>query len=138
MQGLGLPSWTADLRPGLFFDTDGRAYVVTSASTDGTITLLTRSEDLKQVTNARKIHYIKGRRRRACLKPRRRLLPLQRRALAARHEHLRGSRSLDGPWFIESIQHRRDRWPPGAIVELADGPLWGFVMQDQLAIGRHP
>ena len=42
--------------PGLFFDTDGKAYVVTSASTDGTITLLSLSEDLKQVTNARKIH----------------------------------------------------------------------------------
>ena len=47
------------------------------------------------------------------------------------------SRSLDGPWeTIESINTAETGGHQGAIVELADGRWWGFVMQDKPAIGR--
>lgn len=122
--------------PGLFFDTDGKAYVVTSASTDGTITLLTLSEDLKQVTNARKIHYIKGAEGVHVLK-RDGVYYLFNAVPWRLGMSISRSRSLDGPWeTIESINTAETGGHQGAIVELADGRWWGFVMQDQPAIGR--
>ncbi|MCE4556522.1 glycoside hydrolase 43 family protein [Pelomonas cellulosilytica] len=122
--------------PALFFDTDGQAYIATSVSSDGTITLLTLSADLRQVTDARKIHYIRGAEGSKLIKrdgtyylfnaiPRRLGMSISR------------ARSLQGPWeTIDSINTAQTGGHQGAIVDLADGRWWGFVMQDQPTIGR--
>src|SRR5689334_5491817 len=46
--------------PGLFIDTDGKAYIVTSIGSDGTVTLLSLNADLSAVVDARVIHFNKG------------------------------------------------------------------------------
>lgn len=122
--------------PALFFDTDGQAYIATSVGSDGTITLLTLSEDLRRVTDARRIHYIPGAEGSKLIRregmyylfnaiPRRLAMTVSR------------ARSLQGPWeTIDSIDTAHTGGHQGAIVDLADGRWWGFVMQDQPAIGR--
>ena len=122
--------------PGLFFDIDGQAYIVTAAGHDGTITLLTLSADLTRIVDSRVIHYIRG---------------AEGSKLVRRGEHyylfsavprrlamsISRARALHGPWeTVESIDSHRTGGHQGAIVELADGRWWGFVMQDKGAIGR--
>ncbi|RZL28114.1 MAG: glycosyl hydrolase, partial [Rubrivivax sp.] len=122
--------------PALFFDTDGQPYLATSIGSDGAITLLTLSADLRRVTASRQIHYIAGAEGSKLIKrdgmyylfnaiPRRLAMTVSR------------ARSLPGPWeTVNSIDTARTGGHQGAIVDLADGRWWGFVMQDQPAIGR--
>ncbi len=122
--------------PGLFFDADGSAYIATAIGSDGTVTLLSLNKDLTQVTDARKVHYIQGAEGSKLVRrgdwyylfnaiPRRLAMTISR----ARHLH--------GPWeTVPSINSAETGGHQGAIVDLADGRWWGFVMQDKPAIGR--
>lgn len=122
--------------PGLFFDADGRAYIATAIGSDGSITLLSLSDDLTRVTESRQIHYIAGAEGSKLVRrgdwyylfnavPRRLGMAISR------------ARRLQGPWeTITSIDSATSGGHQGAIVDLADGRWWGFVMQDRPAIGR--
>ncbi len=122
--------------PALFFDTDGRAYIATAIGSDGTVTLLSLSADLTRVTETRQIHHIPGAEGSKLVRrgdwiylfnavPRRLAMTISR------------ARALTGPWeTIHAIDSATSGGHQGAIVDLADGRWWGFVMQDKPAIGR--
>lgn len=123
--------------PGLFFDDDGTGYIVTAEGSDGTVTLLTLNADYSAVKQARVILYNEGAEGSHLLKrngwyylfnavPRRLSMTISR------------ARSLDGPWEIRRSISTRDGTGghQGALVDLADGRWFGFVMYDAGAIGR--
>ncbi len=121
--------------PALFFDDDGKGYIATASSADGTITLLSLNADLTAVTSARKIHYIKGAEGSKLIKrggwyylfnaiPRRLALTVSR------------ARSLTGPWETRDQIDDTTGGHQGALVDLPDGGWYGFVMRDAGAIGR--
>lgn len=122
--------------PALFFDADGSAYIATSIGSDGAITLLSLDKSLTRITDARKVHYIAGAEGSKLIRrgdwyylfnavPRRLAMTISR------------ARALTGPWeTINAIDSATSGGHQGAIVDLADGRWWGFVMQDKPAIGR--
>ncbi|PIB94734.1 glycosyl hydrolase [Caulobacter sp. FWC2] len=121
--------------PALFFDDDGKAYIATASSADGTTTLLTLSADLTKVTDARKIHYIRGAEGSKLIKrngwyyifnsiPRRLALTVSR------------ARSLTGPWETRDQIDDTTGGHQGALVDLPGGGWYGFVMRDSGAVGR--
>jgi len=122
--------------PALFFDRDGSAFIATAIGSDGTVTLLSLDKSLSQVTEARKVHYIPGAEGSKLVRrgdwyylfnaiPRRLAMTISR------------ARALTGPWeTINAIDSATSGGHQGAIVDLADGRWWGFVMQDKPSIGR--
>jgi len=121
--------------PALFFDDDGKGYIATASSADGTITLLSLNADLTAVSSAQKIHYIKGAEGSKLIKrggwyylfnaiPRRLALTVSR------------ARSLTGPWETRDQIDDTTGGHQGALVDLPDGGWYGFVMRDAGAIGR--
>jgi beta-xylosidase len=121
--------------PALFFDDDSKAYIATASSADGTTTLLTLSADLTKVTDARKIHYIRGAEGSKLIKrdgwyyifnsiPRRLALTVSR------------ARSLTGPWETRDQIDDTTGGHQGALVDMPGGGWYGFVMLDAGAIGR--
>ena len=121
--------------PGLFIEPDGRAYLATASTADGTITLLTLDAALAHVTDARKIHYIKGAEgskiiRRGAYYYMFNALP-PRLALSVSR-----ARSLFGPWETRDQIDDKTGGHQGALVDLPDGGWFGFVMEDSGAIGR--
>ena len=121
--------------PGLFIEPDGRAYLATASTADGTITLLTLDATLAHVTDARRIHYIKGAEgskiiRRGDYYYLFNALP-PRLALSVSR-----SRSLFGPWETRDQIDDKSGGHQGALVDLPDGRWFGFVMEDSGAIGR--
>jgi beta-xylosidase len=121
--------------PGLFIEPDGRAYLATASTADGTITLLTLDRELARVTDARKVHYIKGAEGSKILRrgdyyylfnalPPRLALSVSR------------SRSLFGPWETRDQIDDKTGGHQGALVDLPDGRWFGFVMEDSGAVGR--
>ena len=121
--------------PGLFIEPDGRAYLATASTADGTITLLTLDAALAHVTDGRKIHYIKGAEgskiiRRGAYYYLFNALP-PRLALSVSR-----SRSLFGPWETRDQIDDKTGGHQGALVDLPDGRWFGFVMEDSGAIGR--
>ncbi|SEN07023.1 Beta-xylosidase [Sphingomonas gellani] len=121
--------------PGLFIEPDGRAYLATASTADGTITLLTLDAALAHVTDARRIHYIKGAEgskivRRGTYYYLFNALP-PRLALSVSR-----SRSLFGPWETRDQIDDRTGGHQGALVDLPDGRWFGFVMEDSGPVGR--
>lgn len=121
--------------PGLFFDTDGSAYIMTSVGSDGTNTLLRLDRDLRTVTAKRVVHYNKGAEGSKIVKrgdfyymfnaiPRRLGMTVSR------------AKSLFGPWETRDQIDDKTGGHQGAIVDLPDGTDYGFVMTDAGAIGR--
>lgn len=121
--------------PALFFDDDGKGYIATASSADGTITLLSLNADLSAVTSAQKIHYYRGAEGSKLIKrgdwyylfnaiPRRLALTVSR------------ARSLTGPWETRDQIDDTTGGHQGALVDLPDGGWYGFVMRDAGAIGR--
>lgn len=121
--------------PALFFDDDGKGYIATASSADGTITLLSLNADLTTVSSAQKIHYIKGAEGSKLIKrngwyylfnaiPRRLALTVSR------------ARSLTGPWETRDQIDDTTGGHQGALVDLPDGGWYGFVMRDSGAVGR--
>ncbi|MBO9560326.1 MAG: glycoside hydrolase 43 family protein [Caulobacter sp.] len=121
--------------PGLFIDTDGKAYVATSIGSDGTIRLLNLNANLTAVTGEQKIHYVKGAEGSKLIKrgdwyylfnaiPRRLALTVSR------------AKSLMGPWETRDQIDDTTGGHQGALVDLPDGGWYGFVMRDAGAIGR--
>lgn len=121
--------------PGLFIDTDGKAYIFTSIGSDGTIRLLSLNADLTAVTDDRKIHYFRGAEGSKVIKrdgwyylfnaiPRRLGLTVSR------------ARSLTGPWETRDQIDDKTGGHQGALVDLPGGGWYGFVMLDAGAIGR--
>lgn len=121
--------------PGLFFDTDGSAYIMTSVGSDGTNTLLSLDRDLRTVTDKRVVYYNKGAEGSKLVKrgdfyymfnaiPRRLGMTVSR------------AKSLFGPWETRDQIDDKTGGHQGAIVDLPDGTDYGFVMVDAGAIGR--
>jgi beta-xylosidase len=121
--------------PGLLIEPDGRAYLATASTADGTITLLTLDRTLSRVTDARRIHYIKGAEGSKIIRrggwyylfnalPPRLALSVSR------------ARSLFGPWETRDQIDDRTGGHQGALVDLPDGRWFGFVMEDSGAVGR--
>lgn len=121
--------------PGLFIEPDGRGYIATASTADGTITLLTLSKDFRSVTASQKIHYIKGGEGSKIIKrgdwyymfnsiPPRLGLTVSR------------ARSLFGPWETRNQIDDKSGGHQGALVDLPDGRWFGFVMVDAGSIGR--
>ncbi len=121
--------------PGLLIEPDGRAYLATASTADGTITLLTLDKDLAHVTASQKVHYIKGAEgskiiRRGAYYYLFNALPPRLGLTVSR------SRSLFGPWETRDQIDDKTGGHQGALVDLPDGRWFGFVMEDSGAIGR--
>ena len=121
--------------PALFIEPDGRAYIATSGGWDGTVTLLELSSDLKTVTSARKVHYYKGAEGSKLVKRGEyyylfNALPSKLALVVSR------AKSLYGPWETRTQIDDRSGGHQGALVDLADGSWYGFVMVDAGPIGR--
>lgn len=121
--------------PALHFEPDGRAFIATSGGWDGTVTLLELSRDLTRVTDARKIHYYKGAEgsklvRRGDYYYLFNALPSKLALVVSR------AKSLHGPWETRPQIDDRSGGHQGALVDLADGSWYGFVMVDAGPIGR--
>ncbi len=121
--------------PGLFIEPDGKAYLATASTADGTITLLTLDAGLAHVTASQKVHYIKGAEgskiiRRGAYYYMFNALP-PRLALSVSR-----SRSLFGPWETRDQIDDTTGGHQGALVEMPGGRWFGFVMEDSGAIGR--
>ncbi|MBO9707920.1 MAG: glycoside hydrolase 43 family protein [Caulobacter sp.] len=121
--------------PGLFIDTDGKAYIATSIGSDGAVRLLNLNADLTAVTGEQQIHYVQGAEGSKLIKrgewyylfnaiPRRLALTVSR------------ARSLTGPWETREQIDDTTGGHQGALVDLPDGGWYGFVMRDAGAIGR--
>ncbi len=121
--------------PGLFFDDDGSAYIATASSSDGTETLLSLDPTLRRITARRVIHYTKGAEGSKLVRrgkyyylfnaiPHRLGLTVSR------------ATALAGPWETRNQIDDTSGGHQGAIVDLADGSDYGFVMIDAGAIGR--
>lgn len=121
--------------PGFFIDDDGKGYIATASTADGTITLLTLNADFTRVVDSRKIHYIKGAEGSHIVKrngwyylfnaiPPRLGLTVSR------------AKSLFGPWETHDQIDDKTGGHQGAIVDLPDGRDFGFVMVDAGSIGR--
>lgn len=121
--------------PGLFFDTDGKAYIFSSIGGDGTVTLLSLNEDLSKVTDAKKIYYYKGMEGSKVIKKDGwyylfNAVPSHLAMVVSR------SRNLNGPWETHDQINDKTGGHQGALVDLPDGNWYGFVMRDSGAIGR--
>jgi len=121
--------------PGLFIEPDGRAYLATASTADGTITLLTLDATLSRVTDARKIHYIKGAEgskiiRRGAYYYLFNAIPPRLGLTVSR------AKSLFGPWETRNQIDDTSGGHQGALVDLPDGGWFGFVMEDSGAVGR--
>lgn len=121
--------------PGLFFDTDGKAYLFTSGGWDGTLTLLTLNSDLSRVEDAAQIYYNKGAEgskviRRGDWYYLFNAIPSRLGMTVSR------ARSLKGPWETRNQIDDTTGGHQGALVDLPDGSWYGFVMVDAGAIGR--
>jgi beta-xylosidase len=121
--------------PALFIEPDGRAYLATASTADGTITLLTLDKGLAHVTDARKIHYIKGAEgskiiRRGDYYYLFNSIPPRLGMTVSR------ARSLFGPWETRDQIDDKTGGHQGALVDLPGGRWFGFVMEDSGAVGR--
>lgn len=122
--------------PGLFIDKDGKAYLVTSIGSDGTITLLSLTDDLSAVTDAKVVYFNKGAEGSKLIRrgdwyylfnaiPSRLALTVSR------------AKSLTGPWETRpQIDDKTGGGHQGALVDLPGGGWYGFVMLDAGAVGR--
>jgi len=121
--------------PGLFIDTDGKAYIVTSIGSDGTTTLLSLNDDLSAVVASRVVHFNKGAEGSKLIRrgdwyylfnaiPSRLALTVSR------------ARSLTGPWETRAQIDDKTGGHQGALVDLPGGGWYGFVMLDAGAVGR--
>lgn len=121
--------------PGLFFDTDGKAYIVTAIGSNGTITLLSLNDDLSAVVDSRVVHFNKGAEGSKLIRrgdwyylfnaiPSRLGLTVSR------------AKSLTGPWETRPQIDDKTGGHQGALVDLPDGGWYGFVMLDAGAVGR--
>jgi beta-xylosidase len=121
--------------PGLFIEPDGTAYIVTSGGWDGTGTLLKLDKNLAHVVGEKKAFYIRGAEGSKVVKRGEwyylfNSIPSQLALTVSR------SRNLTGPWETRTSLDDKAGGHQGAIVDLADGNWYGFVMRDAGAIGR--
>ncbi|MDQ8755186.1 glycoside hydrolase 43 family protein [Sphingosinicella sp. LHD-64] len=121
--------------PALFFDGDGRPYLFTSIGTDGTVTMLTLSRDLRRVEATQVVHFNRGAEgskvvRRGDYYYMFNAIPSRLALTVSR------ARELTGPWETRPQIDDTTGGHQGAIVDLPDGSWYGFVMVDAGAIGR--
>jgi beta-xylosidase len=121
--------------PGMYIEPDGKAYIITSGSWDGTITLLTLNDDLSRVVRKEKIYYIKGAEGSKVVKrgdwyylfnaiPSRLGMTVSR------------AKNLTGKWETIKQIDTASGGHQGALVDLPDGTYYGFAHRDSGAIGR--
>ena len=121
--------------PGLFIDDDGKGYIGTSGSWDGTLTLHALNEDFTEIVDSRKVYYNKGAEGSKIVKkgdwyylfnsiPSRLGMTVSR------------AKDLYGPWETKTSISDITGGHQGAIVDLPDGGWYGFVMKDYRSIGR--
>ncbi len=121
--------------PGLFFDTDGKAYIATASSSDGTETLLSLDPTLRRITAKQVIHYTKGAEGSKLVRRGRyyylfNAIPSRLGLTVSR------ATALTGPWETRNQIDDTTGGHQGAIVDLPDGSDYGFVMIDAGAVGR--
>ncbi|HWD18165.1 MAG TPA: glycoside hydrolase 43 family protein [Verrucomicrobiae bacterium] len=121
--------------PGLFIDTDGAGYLATSGGWDGHVTLLQLNADFSKVVGSHAIFYHRGVEGSKVVKRGGwyyifNALPAKLALTCSR------ATNLFGPY--ETIEQLSDRTGghQGAIVDLAAGGDFGFVMKDCGAVGR--
>ena len=121
--------------PGLHIEPDGRAYIFTSGSWDGTLTLMTLNADLTKVVKKEKIYYNKGAEGSHIVKrgdwyylfnavPHRLGMTVSR------------AKALTGPWETRNQIDTNSGGHQGALVDTPDGKWYGFAHHDSGAIGR--
>ena len=121
--------------PGLFIDSDGTGYIATSGGWDGHVTLLKLNSDFSKVVETRPMFYYKGIEGSHIVKRGNwyyvfNALPSRLALTCSR------STNLFGPYETIEVLNDRAGGHQGAIVDLADGTDYGFVMKDSGAIGR--
>jgi beta-xylosidase len=121
--------------PGLFIESDGTGYIATSGGWDGHVTLLTLSSDFSRIIDARSIFYYPGIEGSKIVKRDDwyyifNALPAKLALTCSR------AKSIFGPYETIEILNDRTGGHQGAIVDLADGNWYGFVMRDCGAVGR--
>lgn len=121
--------------PALFFDDDGSAWLATSASSDGTVTLHTLDRDVTRITASRAVHYYKGGEGSKIIKRNGyyylfNAVPHGLKLIVSR------ARALTGPWETREQIDDTTGGHQGALVDLPGGRWYGFVMRDAGAIGR--
>lgn len=121
--------------PAFYIEPDGKGYIATSGGWDGTVTLLTLNGDFTKVTDEKKVHFNKGAEGSKIVKrgewyylfnaiPGKLALTVSR------------AKSLEGPWETKDQIDDRTGGHQGALVDLADGNWFGFVMIDDPSVGR--
>jgi len=123
--------------PALFFDDDNTGYIMTSTGSDGTNTLLTLNKDYTAVASEKAVYYNKGAEGSHLLKRNGwyylfNAIPNKLSMTVSR------ARSLTGPWETRPSISTREKTGghQGAVVQLANGEWFGFVMYDAGPIGR--
>ena len=121
--------------PGLHIEPDGTGYIATSGGWDGHVTLLTLNRDLSKVVKAQEIFYYKGVEGSKIIKKGDwyyvfNALPAKLALTCSR------SRSLFGPYETVMSLDDTKGGHQGALVDLADGSWYGFIMKDCGAVGR--
>jgi len=121
--------------PGLYIEADGTGYIATSVGSDGHVTLLKLNRDFSRVIESQALFYYKGIEGSKIIRKGDwyyifNVLPAKLAFTCSR------SRSLFGPYeTIVSLDDTKGGHQ-GAIVDIADGNWYGFIMKDCGAVGR--
>ena len=121
--------------PGLFIEADGTGYIATSGGWDGHVTLLKLNADFSRVVESQGIFYYPGVEGSKVVKRGEwyyifNALPAKLALTCSR------AKKLSGPYETIVMLDDHTGGHQGAIVDLADGSWFGFVMRDSGAIGR--
>ncbi|MBN1404256.1 MAG: glycoside hydrolase 43 family protein [Opitutales bacterium] len=121
--------------PALHFEPDGSAYILSSACSDGTLSLFTLNEGLDAVTAQENIYFNKGAEGSKLIRRGEwyylfNAIPSRLGMTVSR------ARDLRGPWETRNQIDTQSGGHQGALVDLPDGRWYGFAHRDSGAIGR--
>ncbi len=122
--------------PGLFFARDGTPYLATSSCADGHVTLLKLSQDLSNVVEASPLFYYPGIEGSKVILKDGWYYVFNSMPVKGLGYTVSRARELSGPWETREMLGDAKGGHQGAIVDLADGSYYGFIMKDCGAIGR--
>ena len=120
--------------PALLFD-DGKAYILTVGSWDGTVILLTLNDEFNKVVRQEKIHFIEGAEGSKIIK-KDGMYYLFNTIASKKNLVVSRASELHGPWEIKDQISNLDDGCRGAIVDLPEGQTFGFASRVSGAVGR--